>query len=206
MSDKVVKKRSQSIFVGVRNSFKSSKTIAVDDELDAIDLLEKVIAEDPDEEMEIQELLKEKYDIRITNTELFKDKRGDKSYTVYVVQVTRDVSTWIVKRRYSQFHSLNQHLKKKFDNVPKKFPGKRFMQNLSPHYIEKRHVKLQTWLTNVLNKKILREYDKVHAFVNDDKYEVAFVPRRYANVQKYIKSIYTSDVITVIVYFSHVDM
>eukprot|EP01130_Rhizamoeba_saxonica_P016176 TRINITY_DN7429_c0_g1_i1.p1 TRINITY_DN7429_c0_g1~~TRINITY_DN7429_c0_g1_i1.p1 ORF type:complete len:454 (-),score=112.66 TRINITY_DN7429_c0_g1_i1:58-1419(-) len=50
------------------------------------------------------------------------------------------------------------------------------MQNTSPHYVRKRHIKLQQWINSVLNKQILREYPKVQAFINKDKIDIAYDP------------------------------
>lgn len=66
-----------------------------------------------------------KYKIHILGTDLAHDDK--KPYTVYKLEVTRDVDAWVIYRRYRQFHALYTELKSAFGADMKKcgdFPPK----------------------------------------------------------------------------------
>jgi hypothetical protein len=52
------------------------------------------------------------YKIHILGTDLANDDK--KPYTVYKIEVQRDVDAWLIYRRYRQFHALYTELKSAF--------------------------------------------------------------------------------------------
>jgi hypothetical protein len=90
----------------------------------------------------------------------------------------QDVHTWLIYRRYSQFHSLNQELKSTFGRlVPRSFPPKQILQNLSPHHVDRRHQKLQDWLRTVLDSEKLQTHPRTLHFINHQAEDADFVPK-----------------------------
>jgi PX domain len=65
----------------------------------------------------------------------------------YIIEVTRDGSTWKVGRRYNDFLHLYNKLKSRHSNAPRKFPSKKFTATatFSPKVTDKRHIKLQVF-------------------------------------------------------------
>jgi hypothetical protein len=111
----------------------------------------------------------------ITGTNVVRSSR--KAFTEYEIVVTEDISSWIIRRRYRQFHALNEYLKSQYGSlVPRHFPPKKLSNNLSPHSIDKRHQLLQSWLQLVLKDKTMANDAKLRLFLTQDRKEVDFRP------------------------------
>jgi hypothetical protein len=121
------------------------------------------------------------YTVQILGTDLAAKKAG-KAFTVYKVEITHDISTWIIYRRYSQFYALLEELKGEHGKkVSKGFPPKKFVHNLSPASIDQRHQKLQDWLQTVLNDKWVVSSTSLQLFIKAGKEDADFVPRQHAS-------------------------
>ena len=98
------------------------------------------------------------------------------------MEITHDISAWIIYRRYSQFHALMEDLKSVHGKkITKGFPPKKFVHNLSPASIDRRHQQLQDWLQTVLNDKWVVSETALQLFIKAGKEDADFVPRQHAS-------------------------
>ena len=59
--------------------------------------------------------------------------------------------SYFVFRRYNEFHTLQEKLKKKFSDVPLKLPGKRILgNNFDPQFIQQRREGLHGFILGLL--------------------------------------------------------
>jgi len=69
----------------------------------------------------------------------------------YHVKITGpDGASWNVKKRYSEFRDLNQHLSLKFVNNHPQVPGKKFFGNMNPSFVSQRQQELQTYMQKIM--------------------------------------------------------
>eukprot|EP00007_Cunea_sp_BSH-02190019_P003422 CAMPEP_0174246496 /NCGR_PEP_ID=MMETSP0417-20130205/42099_1 /TAXON_ID=242541 /ORGANISM="Mayorella sp, Strain BSH-02190019" /LENGTH=1161 /DNA_ID=CAMNT_0015326349 /DNA_START=121 /DNA_END=3603 /DNA_ORIENTATION=- len=114
------------------------------------------------------------YQAVIQGTQLVHPPNG-KKYTEYIIEVTRDGSTWKVGRRYNDFLHLYNKMKSRYNNIPRKFPNKKFTATatFSPKVTDKRHIKLQTWLSRVLMQ--FSQSNLVEQFLEEGKRDLQLV-------------------------------
>jgi PX domain len=72
-------------------------------------------------------------------------------YTEYHIKVTSiaDNASWLIRRRYSEFRELHDHLQLKFYNLPP-MPAKKLWGNQDPTFVKDREQKLQAYMNGVL--------------------------------------------------------
>ncbi|KAH8158622.1 hypothetical protein CIB48_g9622 [Xylaria polymorpha] len=80
-----------------------------------------------------------------------------KEFAVYVVEVQRNAgekmpaATWIVTRRYSEFHELHQKLRHRYPSVRNlDFPRRRMVMKLQSEFLRKRREALERYLQELL--------------------------------------------------------
>jgi sorting nexin-25 len=80
-----------------------------------------------------------------------------KEYAMYVIEVRRragdqmPAATWVVSRRYSEFHELNKRLRAKFPQVRNlEFPRRQMMLKLQKDFLHKRRLGLEKYLRELL--------------------------------------------------------
>ncbi|XP_014553086.1 hypothetical protein COCVIDRAFT_18947 [Bipolaris victoriae FI3] len=80
-----------------------------------------------------------------------------KDYAMYVIEVRRragdqmPAATWVVSRRYSEFHELNKRLRAKFPQVRNlEFPRRQMILKLQKDSLHKRRVGLEKYLRELL--------------------------------------------------------
>ncbi|CTQ86675.1 Sorting nexin-13 [Caenorhabditis elegans] len=99
--------------------------------------------------------------------------QGKQTYALYNVRVSRcvngrEVSSWNVIRRYSDFHTLHQVLVQKFPKLSTlSFPGKKTFNNLDNEFLEKRTKALNMYLSCILQPHLLRNYPEMDRHVFD---------------------------------------
>ncbi|KAH7027891.1 putative intermediate filament protein MDM1 [Microdochium trichocladiopsis] len=93
----------------------------------------------------------------IKSIQVGKDEDG-KEFAVYVVEVQRKAgeqmpaATWIVTRRYSEFHDLHQRLRHRYPSVRHlDFPRRRMVMKLQSDFLRKRSQALEQYLKELLN-------------------------------------------------------
>ena len=56
-------------------------------------------------------------------------------------------ATWVIARRYSEFHELQQHLRSKYPSVRQlEFPRRRMVMKLQKDFLHKRRLALEKYL------------------------------------------------------------
>mmetsp|Transcript_17003 Transcript_17003/g.25138 ORF Transcript_17003/g.25138 Transcript_17003/m.25138 type:complete len:700 (+) Transcript_17003:125-2224(+) len=90
--------------------------------------------------------------IRISGTGTSKDTQGN-GYTTYIVEVKckgADPPNWRIYRRYREFKTLEEELKKAGFQVPI-MPPRKLMGLLDPFFVEQRRVDLESWLYQLVD-------------------------------------------------------
>ncbi|KAI2628288.1 PXA domain-containing protein [Xylaria nigripes] len=94
--------------------------------------------------------------IKIKAIQVGRDDDG-KEFAVYVVEVQRNAgekmpaATWIVTRRYSEFHELHQKLRQRYPSVRNlDFPRRRMVMKLQSEFLRKRREALERYLQELL--------------------------------------------------------
>ncbi|KAI0966127.1 PXA domain-containing protein [Xylaria arbuscula] len=94
--------------------------------------------------------------IRIKSIQVGREDDG-KEFAVYVVEVQRNAgekmpaATWLVTRRYSEFHELHQKLRHRYPSVRNlDFPRRRMVLKLQSEFLRKRREALEKYLQELL--------------------------------------------------------
>ncbi|KAI0816127.1 PXA domain-containing protein [Xylaria sp. FL0064] len=94
--------------------------------------------------------------IRIKSIQVGREDDG-KEFAVYVIEVQRNAgekmpaATWIVTRRYSEFHELHQKLRHRYPSVRNlDFPRRRMVLKLQSEFLRKRREALEKYLQELL--------------------------------------------------------
>ncbi|KAI8626493.1 PXA domain-containing protein [Xylariaceae sp. FL1651] len=94
--------------------------------------------------------------IRIKSIQVGREEDG-KEFAVYTVEVRRNAgekmpaATWIVTRRYSEFHELHQKLRHRYPSVRNlDFPRRRMVMKLQSEFLRKRREALERYLQELL--------------------------------------------------------
>lgn len=94
--------------------------------------------------------------IKIKSIMAGKEEDG-REYAVYVVEVNRKAgeqmpaASWVVSRRYSEFHELHQRLREKYPSVRNlDFPRRRMVMKLQSDFLQKRRHALEKYLRELL--------------------------------------------------------
>ncbi|KAI0887993.1 PXA domain-containing protein [Annulohypoxylon maeteangense] len=94
--------------------------------------------------------------IKIKSIQVGREEDG-KEFALYVVEVKRDAgekmpaATWIVTRRYSEFHELHQKLRDRYPSVRNlDFPRRRMVMKLQSDFLRKRRDALEQYLSQLL--------------------------------------------------------
>lgn len=80
-----------------------------------------------------------------------------REYAIYVIEVSRNAgekmpaASWIISRRYSEFHELHQKLRSKYPSVRNlDFPRRRVVMKLQSDFLQKRRQALEKYLRELL--------------------------------------------------------
>lgn len=94
--------------------------------------------------------------VKIKSIQVGKEYDG-KEYALYVIEVQRDAgeqmpaASWIVTKRYSEFHDLHQKLRSTYPSVRNlDFPGRRVVMKFQSEFLRKRRVALERYLKELL--------------------------------------------------------
>ncbi|ROV96615.1 hypothetical protein VPNG_09002 [Cytospora leucostoma] len=94
--------------------------------------------------------------IKINGIQVGHESDG-KEYAVYVIEVLRNAgekmpaASWIITRRYSEFHELHQRLRHKYPSVRNlDFPRRRVVMKLQSDFLQKRRQALEKYLRELL--------------------------------------------------------
>ncbi|RYP13945.1 hypothetical protein DL766_009788 [Monosporascus sp. MC13-8B] len=110
--------------------------------------------------------------IRIMSIQVGRDDDG-KEFAVYVVEVRRDAgekmpaATWIVTKRYSEFHELHQRLRHRYPSVRHlDFPRRRMVMKLQSDFLRKRRDALEQYLRELLQLPDVCRSRELRAFLS----------------------------------------
>ena len=94
--------------------------------------------------------------IKIKSIQVGREEDG-KEFALYVVEVQRDAgeqmpaASWIVTRRYSEFHDLHQKLRSRYPSVRHlDFPRRRVVMKFQSEFLRKRRTALEQYLRELL--------------------------------------------------------
>ncbi|CAG8118845.1 unnamed protein product [Penicillium olsonii] len=87
-----------------------------------------------------------------------KEEDDGREFAMYIVEVQRKAgeqmpaASWVVARRYSEFHDLHQKLRQRYPSVRHlEFPRRRVVMKLQKEFLHKRRLALEAYLRNLLS-------------------------------------------------------
>lgn len=94
--------------------------------------------------------------IRIKTIQVGHEDDG-REYAIYVIEVSRNAgekmpaASWLISRRYSEFHDLHQRIRSKYPSVRHlDFPRRRVVMKLQSDFLQKRRQALEKYLRELL--------------------------------------------------------
>lgn len=94
--------------------------------------------------------------VKIKSIQVGREDDG-REFALYVIEVHRDAgeqmpaASWVVARRYSEFHDLHQKLRSRYPSVRNlDFPGRRMVMKFQSEFLRKRRVALEKYLQELL--------------------------------------------------------
>jgi len=123
-----------------------------------------------------------------------------KEYAMYVIEVRRragdqmPAATWVVSRRYSEFHELNKRLRAKFPQVRNlEFPRRQMMLKLQKDFLHKRRLGLEKYLRELLLIPAVCRSRELRAFLSQAAISPADAMRNQdPNSNDFVTRIYNS--------------
>lgn len=111
--------------------------------------------------------------VKIKSIQVGREDDG-REFALYVIEVQRDAgeqmpaASWVVARRYSEFHDLHQKLRSRYPSVRNlDFPGRRVVMKFQSEFLRKRRVALEKYLQElVLLPDVCRSRD-LRAFLSE---------------------------------------
>jgi serum/glucocorticoid-regulated kinase 3 len=93
-----------------------------------------------------------------------------KKFTIYAVTIRSADKTTVTFRRYNEFLSLNEKLKKLFPAQAQSFklPGKKIFRNFDPELIKVRRNALKEYVTRIVSNPVVSANSEIRSFFNLD--------------------------------------
>lgn len=95
--------------------------------------------------------------VSLKSTVVGKEEDDGREFAMYVVEVRRNAgeqmpaASWVVARRYSEFHDLHQKLRQRYPSVRHlEFPRRRVVMKLQKEFLHKRRLALEAYLQKLL--------------------------------------------------------
>ncbi|CAN8098060.1 unnamed protein product [Discula destructiva] len=96
-----------------------------------------------------------------------------KEFAIYVIEVSRNAgekmpaASWIITRRYSEFHDLHQRLRSKYPSVRNlDFPRRKIMMKLQSDFLQKRRQALEKYMRELLQLPDVCRSRELRAFLS----------------------------------------
>ncbi|KNC82200.1 hypothetical protein SARC_05498 [Sphaeroforma arctica JP610] len=129
--------------------------------------------------------------IKEINVRSNKTQRSGEVVAYYVVVVTRtdtfgDIS-WLIDRRYSDFHDIDMLLHKTESNLPT-FPPKKTLGNLRPKFLQQRKRALNSYMQELLAKHYITQNEKTERILSVFLSEGLYT-HEYSNVAKKLDTV-----------------
>ncbi|PVI03826.1 hypothetical protein DM02DRAFT_652240 [Periconia macrospinosa] len=122
-----------------------------------------------------------------------------KEYALYVIEVRRragdqmPAATWVVSRRYSEFHDLNKRLRAKFPEVRNlELPRRQMIPKLQKDFLHKRRLGLEKYLRDLLTIPAVCRSREFRAFLSQAAISSADPSANQAAPNDFVSRIYTS--------------
>ncbi|XP_059149487.1 serine/threonine-protein kinase Sgk1-like isoform X1 [Physella acuta] len=87
---------------------------------------------------------------------------------VYKVIVNCEGRSWFIFRRYNEFHTLYEKIKKLYPEANLKLPGKKIFGNLDPEFIQQRREGLDEFIRKLVSHPKLCQHADVRLFLSLD--------------------------------------
>ena len=126
---------------------------------------------------------------KLTNSKLIHNIYGN--YTEYHISVITDYKKWVVKKRYSEFDSLNNLLISKIPQINKLFPPKRFFKN-SEKIAQERIDNFNQYLKFIFKNYNIFEFPEICDFIQMDKKIVELFIQKQKMLKREGTNIYQS--------------
>lgn len=99
---------------------------------------------------------------------VWKALKGVFSLQVYKVVVNNGTKSWFIFRRYNEFHSLYEKVKRLYPEANLRLPGKKIFGNLDPEFIQQRREGLDDFIQKLIQHPQLSQHPDVKAFLSLD--------------------------------------
>lgn len=111
--------------------------------------------------------------VRIKSIQVGREEDG-REFALYVIEVQRDAgeqmpaASWVVARRYSEFHDVHQKLRSRYPSVRNlDFPGRRVVMKFQSEFLRKRRVALEKYLQELLHVPEVCRSRELRAFLSE---------------------------------------
>ncbi|KIW06706.1 uncharacterized protein PV09_02405 [Verruconis gallopava] len=136
--------------------------------------------------------------IAIQSVMVGKDEDG-KEYAVYVIEVRRQAgdqmpaASWVVTRRYSEFHELNKRLRSRFPMVRNlEFPRRQIGLKLQRDFLQKRRAALEKYMQELLKVPAICRSREFRAFLSQHALPSASPASTQVDQKDFVSRIYSS--------------
>ncbi|KAM3418919.1 hypothetical protein BST61_g4877 [Cercospora zeina] len=120
-------------------------------------------------------------------------------YALYVIEIRRQAgeqmpaATWVVTRRYSQFHDLHKRLKAQFPAVRElDFPRRQTLFTLQKDFLQKRRITLERYLRSLLLVPAICRSRELRAFLSQSAIVSNGTDGTQADAKDFVTRIYNS--------------
>ncbi|KAJ4408765.1 tRNA (guanine-N(7)-)-methyltransferase (tRNA(m7G46)-methyltransferase) [Didymella pomorum] len=122
-----------------------------------------------------------------------------KEYAMYVIEVKRKAgdqmpaATWVISRRYSEFHELHKNLRAKFPQVRNlDFPRRQMMLKLQKDFLHKRRIGLEKYLRELLQIPSVCRSRELRSFLSASAINPADTLKNPVETNDFVSRIYSS--------------
>lgn len=92
----------------------------------------------------------------------------EKKFVVYKVVVNSGTKSWFIFRRYNEFHTLYEKVKRLCPEANLRLPGKKIFGNLDPEFIQQRREGLDEFIKKLIQHPRLSQNPEVKSFLSLD--------------------------------------
>lgn len=123
----------------------------------------------------------------------------NKEFALYVIEVNRaageqmPAATWVVARRYSEFHQLNKRLRARYPSIRNlDFPRRQVVLKLQKDFLQKRRVMLERYLQELLKVPAICRSREFRAFLSQQSLPSTSPSSSQADTRDFVSRIYNS--------------
>lgn len=126
------------------------------------------------------------------------DEEG-KEFALYVIEVNRaageqmPAATWVVARRYSEFHQLNKRLRARYPSIKNlDFPRRQVVLKLQKDFLQKRRAMLERYLQELLKVPAICRSRELRAFLSQQSLPATTPTDSQVDTRDFVSRIYNS--------------